>query len=200
MRSSNSSFSETIINILYDKKVQVLNVVFLVAIFASLIAILGSYWFASSLFLIVMGLIAIVNFEKVQLRNEGFLPSDLLMISSWNKILSMVSPWLIVGILVLITAIGTMCYMILRNVKFRIHWSIRVGIVVLTVFIGYGLGNSQQKDTVFYTVGHAMGNDPLYLNPVIAVQTNGPIINFMNNVNVKITSIVKSSATLRIYS
>ncbi len=186
MRSSNTSFIETLTYMYYDKKVQILTIIFLSLIFESFNILINSYWISTSIFLTFSGIIAIVNYEKVQLRNEGFLPSDLLMLGSWNKIIGMVSPILIIASMITIVIIFFACYYLLKEIKFNFKWYFKVIIVLFTLLFGYGLGNSQQKNTIFYTIGHAMGNDPLYLAPVIAVQTNGPIINFMNNINVQI--------------
>ncbi|MFC0378642.1 LTA synthase family protein, partial [Levilactobacillus acidifarinae] len=73
-----------------------------------------------------------------------------------------------------------------RNYDLRISRIVGVTVILLTAICGYGFFNAQKKDTLSYKVAHAMGNNPLYLNPEIAVETNGPIVNFFNNMNIQV--------------
>ncbi|MFC0378371.1 hypothetical protein [Levilactobacillus acidifarinae] len=102
MRSGNSSLAATITNILYDKKVQILTLVFLALLLGSLIVLTRRFWIGSATFLIIVSITSIANYEKVTYRNEGILPSDLLMASSLNKILTMLNPvFIIVSVVIL---------------------------------------------------------------------------------------------------
>lgn len=186
MRSGNQSFSAMITNILYDKKVQILTMIFLVLVLSFFMILFRKLWIASACFLSLTIIIAVANYEKVFYRNEGILPTDLTMINSLDKIVGMISPLIILVSIIGLLAVIVICYISLRNFDFQFSWQMKSLIVLLLLASSYGLVNSQQKDSVAYDIGHAMGNNPLYLNPKVAIETNGPIINFFNNLNVQI--------------
>lgn len=187
MRSSSDSLKLMFLNILIEHtKVQLLTIGFSSLVFLSLIAIIPMFWIATGIYLVLVILLAVVNYEKFNLRNEGVLPSDLSMISSAGKLLSMVSPWIIVGVVGTVILIFLLSFVLMRRIVFQIAWPVKLLFVVLTAGYIFGLNNLQQKDSLFYAVGQAMGDDPQYYNQEKAVASNGPIINFFNNTNVKI--------------
>lgn len=187
MRSSSESLKLMFSNILIEHtKVQFLTIGFLSFIFLTFIALIPVFWVSMGIYLVLVLLLAVVNYEKFYLRNEGILPSDLSMISSAGKLLSMVSPWLIFGIVGMMVLIFVLSFVLTRNIVFRMHWPVKVLLVVLTSGYIFGLNNLQREDSLFYVVGQAMGDDPKYYDQAEAVATNGPIVNFFNNTNVKI--------------
>lgn len=127
--------------------------------------------------------ICIATFEKMQFRNEGIIPSDLSMITSLADILSMVNGWILLAGVSFIAVIGCVSFKLLHKATFKINILARFAVAIVAIFFCYMATNIQQKDTLSYKMAYAAGNDPMYWNPSEAVKVNGPIINFINNLN-----------------
>ncbi|MDM7552458.1 LTA synthase family protein [Levilactobacillus brevis] len=185
--SGNSSFGQMLYYIFVEgSRVQLLSIVILIVFFLLLLAASNSYWLAVSSFSSIIVLIAIVNYEKFHLRNEGILPSDFLMLNSINKILGMVSIWIVVGGVLGISLLFIIGYFGLRNLESNWHWLTRVIVAISALFVLYGFSNIQKENSTFYGVGQLLGDNPRYYDPSIAVSVNGPLVNFVNNINVKV--------------
>lgn len=88
LKSGNSSFSVMFHNVFVVRsRVQVLAILVLVLLFVLLLSVTKSYWGTVALYLNIVLIISVVNYEKYSLRKEGVLPSDLLMLKSMGKIL-----------------------------------------------------------------------------------------------------------------
>lgn len=187
MGSSSESVIKMFLNIFIEhSKVQLITIGFLTVIFFVIVLLIPIFWVATGFYLTLSLLIAVTNHEKFQLRNEGILPSDISMITSFGKILSMISPILIISFVGVCIVIFMGSYLLTKNIKFNVHWSVKM-LFVLTMFgYIYALNNLQRESSIFYTVGQAMGDDPKYYDQSEAVATNGPIVNFFNNTNVKV--------------
>lgn len=183
------SFYEVInITILNNKRVKLFTILILLLIFLCTLSVIKSFWLSSSIFISISLIISIVNYEKIQLRNEGLLPSDLLMMSSINKILSMISIKLIFLLAIVLLLVFILMYVLFGKKTFDIPIKIRVLIVLLTLVSAYIAINVNKKESMFYEAGEYISkitkNDPVYYDSVGAVRRNGIIINFINNLNV----------------
>lgn len=85
MISSDAQLNKVVMYFMTHTKVQLFNILFLLLIFLSLMAIFNTFWLASSFFLTGNLIIAGVNYEKVLYRSEGILPTDLTMID-WIEV------------------------------------------------------------------------------------------------------------------
>lgn len=186
MRSGNTSFATMLYNIGLHKRIQILVLGMLFVLLMAIISILGSYWMGMCVYLTVICVIAISNFEKFHYRDEGILPSDLSMITSLNDILAMISPWIIVAGVFMIVGIIILSYVLWHNVDINIKAIFRIIIVLFSVIIFVGFSRIQKEGTVAYHIGAFFKDDPIYWNPSEAVGTNGPILNFFNNLNVEV--------------
>lgn len=186
MRSGNYSWEEALASVLFHKKIAILNIVVLSLSLLILILLSGYYWVGTSIFFVLITIICIATYEKMQYRNEGILPSDLSMITSLTDILSMVSGWVLLAGFFLIALIGFISFRLLNKVKIKVSILTRFVVAVMAVFLCYMATNVQQNGTVSYKVAYAAGNDPMYWDPSRAVMVNGPIMNFVNNLNANV--------------
>lgn len=172
------------------KRVKIFTFIMLMLLFWCLMAIIRSFWMTTAFFTTINAVISVTNFEKVKYRNEGILPTDLSMISSLNKILGMVGFKVILSFCLLIIVIFLSSYYLLRKnkIQFKLGWSL--GTVILTALVILSLININQNKSVFYKSGNiiatVINDDPMYYDAKGAVTKNGPILNFINNLNVKV--------------
>lgn len=186
LMSGNSSVRVMLQNIFVIRsRVQILSVLILVLTFILLISLTKSYWLTMMIYLSATIIIAIANHEKYSLRNEGILPSDLLMLKSMGKILEMISPLVIIGTFLSIILLAFACYYCFKNVKIHMSIYIRIfGVLIPLLGLG-GLVNIQKQGTIAYKVGQLLGDNPIYYDSAEAVESNGPVVNFVNNLNVE---------------
>lgn len=176
-------------SIFSNKKMNLITLFLLLIVFLFLISITNSLWRTTSIMLSLSVLISIVGYEKMSLRSEGLLPSDFLMLKSIGKILSMINIKTILLFLVIIILIIILSYFILRKSDIRIKRNFRIGIILISLFIFWGIGNFNQKSSIFHKPGlvlnKVVNNNPMYFDPIGAVYRNGLILNFINNFNVE---------------
>ncbi|KYK51877.1 hypothetical protein FBR6_0501 [Lactiplantibacillus plantarum] len=185
LKSGNSSFSVMFHNVFVVRsRVQVLAILVLVLLFVLLLSVTKSYWGTVALYLNIVLIISVVNYEKYSLRKEGVLPSDLLMLKSMGKILEMVNPVILFGSVLIVIVLSVASYFMFRSVKVNMPVMARCVGVVVPIFCFWGLFNIQNQGTIAYKVGQIFGDNPIYYDSAEAVESNGPIINFVNNLNV----------------
>lgn len=180
-----STFTFLKIIFIESTKIQIYNILFLLVILLLLIAVCNSLWLSISTYLTLSIIVSITNYEKVKYRNEGILPSDLSMIGSFNKIISMVGLFPILLAICAVVLIFMISFFLLRKNKLRFSKISRIIILILSVLMVYTTVNMHGSNGLFSKIGLLVGNDPKYYDPMKAVSNNGPILNFANNLNVK---------------
>ena len=181
-----SAFTFLKIVFVESTKVQLYNILFLLVILLLIMAVCNSLWISISTYLTLIIIISITNYEKIKYRNEGILPSDLSMISSFNKIISMVGIFPIFLAICAIVLIFIISFFLLHKKKLKFNRISRIIILMLSVFMVYATVNMYGGNGFFSKIGLLVGNDPKYYDPMKAVSNNGPILNFANNLNVKV--------------
>lgn len=172
------------------KRVKIFTFLMLMLLFWCLLAIVRSFWITNALFTTFNAVIAIANFEKIKYRSEGILPTDLSMIGSLDKILAMVGFKLILLFILLIIIFFLVSYYLLRKIK--VHLDLKWSLVTIftTGLLMISLNSMNQNKSFFYKSGNVIAtiihNDPMYYDAKGAVIKNGPVLNFINNLNVKV--------------
>lgn len=155
--------------------------------FKILQSITSKYWLSLCLISGLMLVFFIADHIKLGLRDEPILPADVTSVQTFGEILKFVSVWVViagvVGVLLLVI-IGLILDHRYRvpspNVKCRLLWT------VLTVcfFGSSALWNHTNSRISSFLTG--LGNYPLFYSQIEGAHQNGPIIQFMNNIDVTV--------------
>ena len=155
--------------------------------FKILQSITSKYWLSLCLTSGLMLVFFIADHIKLGLRDEPILPAAVTSVQTFGEILKFVSVWVViagvVGVLLLVI-IGLILDHRYRvpspNVKCRLLWT------VLTVcfFGSSALWNHTNSRISSFLTG--LGNYPLFYSQIEGAHQNGPIIQFMNNIDVTV--------------
>lgn len=155
--------------------------------FKILQSITSKYWLSLCLTSGLMLVFFIADHIKLGLRDEPILLADVTSVQTFGEILKFVSVWVVIAgvagvlLLVIIGLILDHRYRVPSpNVKRRLLWT------VLTVcfFGSSALWNHTNSRISSFLTG--LGNYPLFYSQIEGAHQNGPIIQFMNNIDVTV--------------
>lgn len=172
------------------QSVLVLTTLIIMSFFLLLLLLTNRFWYVFSLTLLVDLLLTVSSVIKVSLREEPVFPSDLKMLNSISELLSMVSPILIAVGAALIVLLTISSIVIQRKLQHRyslkFNWKKRViGIIVLAAMLS-SVFFINHKNSPSFLLFNLFRVNKLFINQGEAVKENGPIIQFLNNIDVKI--------------
>ena len=124
---------------------------------------------------------------KVGIRNEPILPSEIVMLKAINELLHMATtPVLVGGAVGLGLGIGLIVYMERKYPQPGTKWMTRLILIVVScLFFSSSLLLNHNKGRV-HTISLALGNDPTFYNQLLGVQQNGPLLQFLDNVDIQV--------------
>ncbi|MCR5524427.1 MAG: sulfatase-like hydrolase/transferase [Lactobacillus sp.] len=166
----------------------ILNAIIIFAIFKLFESITSNYWLSLGLVIYLMTIFYAINKLKIKYRNEPLIPSDLVMIKSTKKILSMVNTNIIIYFIIF-TIVYLLVFIYLSklfpvNIKTsavkRIIWIILPLLFFASSTMWSGKANFVMKTTELF------GNEKNFWDPVEGSAQNGLIIQFLNSVDVKV--------------
>lgn len=165
-----------------------LNALFIFATIKFIQAITHHYWVSLSLTILLNIVLIIANSEKIAARSEPILPADLVMLKAGKQIFSMVNGqiWLIsIVILAVVTAIT--CWLELRH-PVRFKWSLP-HIITYCLLLPLMLLSSltwNKPNTPLNNFLISLGDSPSFYDQLAGARSNGPLIQYLNNVDVTI--------------
>ena len=167
-----------------------LNVIIIMGFFILLFLVIKRFWYTFTFTLILDMLLTISTILKIKFRQEPILPSDLVFLSDINELLSMISPMIIIvvliAIVVLTIATGIIQHRASKNYKLEISGKRRfINIFLLLVlFSGVFLVNHPNSPSnilfKFFRI------DPQFYDQKGGAAVNGPLIQFISNIDVKV--------------
>lgn len=146
------------------------------------------YWLSlgTGLFLVVLWSVA--NRLKLEARNEPILPAELTMYHAYGNLLKMVSlPVLVVTFLGLLVMCGGIWYLERHYpVKDQTKWGVRLGFVGMAI-VAFGSANWwNHPNHPASQIMAGFGDTPEFFNQLAGVRMNGPIVQFLNNLDVTV--------------
>jgi phosphoglycerol transferase MdoB-like AlkP superfamily enzyme len=166
----------------------ILNVLIIGALFMILRFILADlYWLPLILVALFYLIFSLISRQKLTIRNEPLLPADLSMIKDAGSLLGMVDGTIVILIigLIIILLTGAILLDIFRPVKRR-SWKKR-GIWLLISLAGLSTTFFlNHKNSPVQLISSLIGNQPTFYNQPVGSQINGAVLQFLNNVDVKI--------------
>nr|WP_275400424.1 alkaline phosphatase family protein [Enterococcus faecium] len=168
----------------------ILTVIIIMGFFFLLLLISNRFWYAFTATLIINLLLTISTVVKMEMREEPIFPSDLKMLSGLSELLSMVSPvLLIVGGLILLLLLITSVIVqrrLQKQYSFKIHWKRRfISIAILLVCFS-GVFFINHRNSPSFLLFNLFKVNKTFFNQQGAVKDNGPVIQFLNNIDIKI--------------
>ncbi|WP_125567796.1 LTA synthase family protein [Companilactobacillus insicii] len=168
----------------------VLNTVIVMAFLLFLYVITKRFWYSFAITLIIELALGIANYLKMPLRNEPVLPSDLQMLGGIKDILGMVDPVILIIGFALIFALIVLAIFLQHRFKqqstLRMNWK---GRVVSTVLLGIFLSGAffvNHDGSIPFTIFNMSNINRYFYNQELGAQINGPIVQFINNVDTKV--------------
>ncbi|WP_137598143.1 LTA synthase family protein [Paucilactobacillus kaifaensis] len=157
--------------------------------FILIFGILNRYWFAFIFSVSTFIIISIAEILKISLRDEPILPTDLSMLAAINQLLKMVNPVIIVATLMLIIILFASSFILEKKFKSiynRNNWRKRITLILTPIIIFSGSFFINHNNSLPKIVFKAFGVQPLFYDQTGGARINGPIIQFLNNVDTKI--------------
>ncbi|GAB6093648.1 LTA synthase family protein [Furfurilactobacillus curtus] len=164
-----------------------LNLLFIYTIYSIIRALFNQYWTALVLTIGAMGLVITATLIKIQLRAEPILPSEVLMVSGYKDILTMVDQKIIIFAAIALVALIVLIWWLTRHVQTQsLSTSSRISRLIVGVMILISPIQFNHVSSIPGQFVKTMGDDPSFYSQTIRAQINGPVIQFLNNIDVKI--------------
>ncbi|GGC90427.1 sulfatase [Enterococcus wangshanyuanii] len=165
-----------------------LNVLIIMMFFIFLLIITNKFWHSFILTLVIDLVITISNYLKIALREEPVLPSDLKLLTGINEIIDMVNPIIIFVGIAVIVLLAISSYILERRAKrlynLKISWKKRgIELTVILLFFS-SLFFVNHKNSPSYLFFNLFRVNRYFYNQKLGAQINGPIVQFLNNIDV----------------
>ena len=155
--------------------------------FKALQALTNRYWLS----LLVTGMSNIIwiiaNIQKMNLRNEPILPSELAMIDDLDSLLKMIDYHLLIysgiAIAVVIVAIVVLEH---RYRAQRLTWPWRIFWLILAVCAFGSSAFWNHHGSRMQTIMAGLDDQPHFIHQAVGAKQNGPTVQFLNNVDITV--------------
>ena len=155
--------------------------------FKALQALTNRYWLS----LLVTGMSNIIwiiaNIQKMNLRNEPILPSELAMIDDLDSLLKMIDYHLLIysgiAIVVVIVAIVVLEH---RYRAQRLTWPWRIFWLILAVCAFGSSAFWNHHGSRMQTIMAGLDDQPHFIHQAVGAKQNGPTVQFLNNVDITV--------------
>lgn len=155
--------------------------------FKALQALTNRYWLS----LLVTGMSNIIwiiaNIQKMNLRNEPILPSELAMIDDLGSLLKMIDYHLLIysgiAIVVVIVAIVVLEH---RYRAQQLTWPWRIFWLILAVCAFGSSAFWNHHGSRMQTIMAGLDDQPHFIHQAVGAKQNGPTVQFLNNVDITV--------------
>lgn len=146
------------------------------------------YWISVFTVVLLNAILVVVNRMKIAARSEPILPSDLAMLKAGKQLLGMVNPAVLLISAVILLLICTITIFLERRQSIPFHWSIKkqVFYILLLPLILLSSLFWNEPHTLLNNFLVTLGDNPVFYNQLTGVQVNGPIVQYLNNVDVTV--------------
>ena len=151
-------------------------------------AISRRYWLSLAVVIMISCAFIIANREKIAARNEPLLPSDMAMVRVAGSLFGMVAPALWIGVGTgLVILVGLVYWLEKKHpveLAFKKYWRLTYLLLAPLLFASCLFWN--HSGTPLNNLLTSLGDQPMFYNQLSGARINGPLIQFMNNVDVKV--------------
>ncbi|HAT53830.1 MAG TPA: hypothetical protein DCW31_01005 [Lactobacillus sp.] len=176
--------------LLFREPVILFNLLFVGLFFGLLLIVTRRYWVALGTTTTIFGIIIVANIIKMGTRSEPILPADLAEVTALGSLLKMVGTSLTVSVIVALVVIILAIVILERKFPhpLRIKPISQVIIVVSALFTFGSTFFWNQDHTIFKGIATLTDDARMFYNQEQGAQTNGPLVQFLNNVDVTVMS------------
>lgn len=165
----------------------ILNALLIFAFIMFLWAIVRRFYFALFLSVTLTLLWGVATHIKIVDRNEPIMPSEVKMVSAWGNLIGMVGTGTIVMAAFAFCVLIGLAIFFERKDKTK-ALSLRstvIALVVLPLLVISSFGWNH-SGAPLNTLMRGLGDDPMFFDQLNGVRCNGPIVQFLNNMDVKV--------------
>lgn len=171
----------------WTKPVAYLNWLAIICLYWILRATFNNFWFASITSITVYDLFFIADLVKIKIRNDAIVPSDLILLKGTNGLIGMIDWRLTLGgilIILFTTALIIFLNKFYKVTKWQQRYRLIYAIVSLLFLSSTAFWN--HENTPVYNFMTFIDNERLFHNQALGAKRNGPLLQFLNNVDVQI--------------
>ncbi len=164
-----------------------LNTLFIWLLFKFIWALTGHYWLSSLTTLAFVILFSLGNYLKIKARNEPVLPTDIAELKAWRSLLGMVDLTTVLTTVIGLLLLFVLIFFLERRFHVR-HEKLLVRftwLILPVLFFSCSFRLNHQRSLI-HTLSTGTGNDPTFYNQLAGAQKNGPLLQFMNNLDVTV--------------
>ncbi|WP_161002979.1 LTA synthase family protein [Furfurilactobacillus milii] len=164
-----------------------LNFVFFSAFYLLIRGLTNNFWFSYIITFAVSVLIIVATLIKMSLRNEPILPSEVVMVSGYADILKMVDPIVLISAIVGIIVLIALCVLLNKAVRIKkISMLRRLFYVLGSIVIFSTPLQFNHLGSVPNQISKTVQNAPSFYAQSVGVMLNGPVVQFLNNLDFKV--------------
>lgn len=168
----------------------VLTVLIIMMFFMLLFLLTNRFWFSFTLTLVINLLLTISTVLKITLREEPILPSDLKMLNGLSEILDMISPIIIIVAVALLIFLVVSTTLVQRRASeiyyLKVNRKKRLISISILLLAFSSIFFINHKNSPSYFIVNFFKVNKTFFNQKEAVKSNGPVIQFLINVDVDI--------------
>ena len=129
----------------------------------------------------------IANRMKIAARDEPVMPSELKMVSVWGSLIKMTGPIVIISVMIAVI----LAIILIIFLEKHYHqpaprkWSSIIALLCLPLIILSSFRWNHQA-SAFRTLLAGSGDDPMFYNQLSGAKVNGPLVQFLNNLDVTV--------------
>ncbi|MBO0423157.1 sulfatase-like hydrolase/transferase [Enterococcus plantarum] len=168
----------------------VLNVLIIMMFFLLLFVLTNKFWHSFVLTLMIDLLITISNYLKMSLREEPVLPADLKMLTGIKEILDMVNPFVILIGVIVVFVLAVSSYLLERRARqlydLKPNGKKRITVMIVILVFFSSLFFVNHKNSPSYLMFNFFRVNRYFYNQKLGAQINGPIVQFLNNIDITI--------------
>lgn len=166
----------------------ILTTIFLDALFSIFYFITTRYWTSNMLVSLIAIGWAIANKIKLLLRGEPIYPTEISEIVNWKTLLPMVGKKLVIVILIAIVIIIALDVFLELKFTIKKHgsWKKRGIWALISLLLFMTPLRFNHDGGVIYHINRGFDNRQKFRNPERDIQVNGPVLNFLNYIDLQI--------------
>ncbi len=167
-----------------------LNVIVIMTFLMLVILLINRFWYAFAFTLVIDLVLTIATVLKIKYRLEPILPADLAFLNSISEILDMLNPVILIISVIGLVLVGIYSWILQKRLERTYHLKINIkkrvlGIVSILVFFS-GVFFVNHQNSLPNLVFKLFRIDSQFYNQRRGTQINGPVIQFLSNIDVKI--------------
>lgn len=167
----------------------ILTTIILLLLYLEIYALINRFFYATAVFYGFFAIYGVVNRLKVQYRGEPVLPSDLIFLSSLKKIVTMVSPKLLIILGISLVVIIVACILLEKffgKSLLRMRPWTRIILVILSILSVGSFYTANDQDSITGKMLKSIGFENFAVNINWSANNNGPMPTFLSNMHVNV--------------